>query len=247
MRCHTLRHAQGFGLLELPWQTVGAIRLTSGRCVLCPRGSGVAAIGTPTRSSTLRALANQTDIAAEGRCSRTSLLRHPVRPGGANRQAQQAIRRAFPRPAQNHRVSRRVCRAWALRQDVPDLRHGGAAHPLRRKREKLLPPLPDGRPHLQRPLALTSLGRRLAEVDRGGRGHRTRRGIETPVVLDKKTVAVPHMPVLVTVPWARSTTAKKGLAPSACAPKRHWRNASASFSTPHREVGHCPQNSDLAM
>ena len=45
----------------------------------------------------------------------------------------------------------------------------GAAHPLRRQRDELLPALPDRRQAARRPLAVAAAERRLAEDDRGAR------------------------------------------------------------------------------
>jgi formamidopyrimidine-DNA glycosylase len=64
------------------------------------------------------------------------------------------------------RVSRRDGRARALRQTVPGVRNEGAAHPLRKQRDELLPAVPDRRAIVGRSLAVAPLEERLAEVDR---------------------------------------------------------------------------------
>ena len=52
--------------------------------------------------------------------------------------------------------------ARPVRRALPGLRCPGAADPLRRQRDQLLPALPDGEPHPRRPLAIAAAERRLA-------------------------------------------------------------------------------------
>ena len=52
------------------------------------------------------------------------------------------------------------------RQALPGLRRAGAAHPLRRQRDQLLRPLPDGRPAARRPRDVPAAARGLAALDR---------------------------------------------------------------------------------
>ena len=66
-------------------------------------------------------------------------------------------------PREGHRLPPRDGRARPVRRALPGLRHPGAADPLRRQRDQLLPRLPDQGPHPRRPLALATAQGRLAE------------------------------------------------------------------------------------
>ena len=69
------------------------------------------------------------------------------------------------RAASSRRRSRPSAPRWrstAVRKTVSRLRHAGAAHPLRRQRDQLLPQLPDRRKTPRRPRALPPAARRLA-------------------------------------------------------------------------------------
>jgi formamidopyrimidine-DNA glycosylase len=70
-------------------------------------------------------------------------------------------------PAKVTAVRPRRGGARPLRPALPGLRHGGAAHRLRRERDELLPALPDRRQAARRPLAVAAAQGRLAAVDRG--------------------------------------------------------------------------------
>ena len=70
-------------------------------------------------------------------------------------------------PGEGHRLPQGHGRAWPLRQALPGLRHRHPAHSLRRKRNELLPALPDRRQAARRPLAFAAAQGRLAEDDRG--------------------------------------------------------------------------------
>ena len=83
------------------------------------------------------------------------------------------VRRRVPR--EGHRVPARDGGARQVRQALPGLRHAGAAHPLRRQRDQLLPALPDRRPAARRPLASRACSRRLADDDRRARAARVAR------------------------------------------------------------------------
>ena len=69
-------------------------------------------------------------------------------------------------PTQGHRVSRGDGRSRQVRQAVSRLQDEGAAHPLRRQRDELLPALPDQRSLAGRPFAVAAVEEGLAEVDR---------------------------------------------------------------------------------
>ncbi len=74
--------------------------------------------------------------------------------------ARRGHRRGLPR--QGHRVPPGVRHPRPVRGAVPGLRHPDPAHPLRRQRDQLLPPLPDRRQAPRRPEPVTAAEGRLA-------------------------------------------------------------------------------------
>src|SRR5436309_1490731 len=66
-----------------------------------------------------------------------------------------------------HGFPRRHGGAWEIRPALSTLRRQGAAHPLRRQRDELLPAMPDRRKAARRPRSFPPAARGLAADTRG--------------------------------------------------------------------------------